>query len=128
MAKEIREKKVEVNIDGRIVRVMPHMVSDISKFGGSETRRVIKETPKELMHPLPKKLLLSKVELPKEELPEKLVEKLNLPTAEFPKEQVIPVEPLNEPPADPVLTTEKTEIVKAEKKAPVKKTTKKGKK
>jgi hypothetical protein len=121
MAKEIREKKVEVNIDGRIVRVMPHMVGDMTKFGSTEPRKVVKEPPKELMHPLPKRLLLTKAELPKEELP---VEKLSSLKEEFPKEPTLPNEPLNEPPVEPVIKAEKTELPKKV----VKKSTKKVKK
>jgi hypothetical protein len=118
MAKEIREQKVEVVVDGRIVRVMSHMVSDISKFGASEPRKIVKEPPKELMLPL-RKLTLEKSEMPKEELPKKLL----LPKTElteFPKEPVIPVEPLNVPPEIiPIvpIKAEKTEIPRKVKKA-----------
>lgn len=118
MAQELREKKVEVVVDGRTIRVMPHMVGDISKFGASEPRRTVKPPPKELMLPL-KKLVLVKEEVPAEEPPKKLLlPKTELP--EFPKEPALPLEPLNEPAQEPPvlpLTAEKTEIPKKAKRA-----------
>ena len=43
------EKKIEVEINGRKVRIMPHMLSDAAKFGATQEKRIIKETPKELL-------------------------------------------------------------------------------
>ena len=108
MAQELREKKIEVVVDGRTVRIMPHMIGDVTKFGASEPRKIIKEPPKELMQPL-KKIDLSKSEVPKDISP--------LPKVELPREPELPVEPLNDPIVAPVIpvTSEKTEIKKVVK-------------
>lgn len=42
-------KKIEIEVNGRTVRVMEHMLSDLEKFGASRVKRVIKEMPRELM-------------------------------------------------------------------------------
>jgi hypothetical protein len=50
------EKKIELQTkDGRIIRVMPHMVKDFARFGATQTKRNIKEPPVELKKkpPLP---------------------------------------------------------------------------
>jgi hypothetical protein len=43
------EKKIEViTKEGKIVRVMPHMMGDMAKFDVTQSKRVIKDMPKEL--------------------------------------------------------------------------------
>ena len=75
------EKKIEVEINGRKVRIMPHMLSDAAKFGATQEKRIIKETPKELLKspikdPLPEmkevKPESEKTNLPEEAKPELL--------------------------------------------------------
>ena len=44
-------KKITVEVNGRQVRIMEHMMKDAAKFGATQTQRVIKETPKELLRP-----------------------------------------------------------------------------
>jgi hypothetical protein len=61
----MREKKVEVEINGKIVRVSRHMIDDINRFGGALIKRPVKNTPSELLKfPEPAKIIL----LPKQEL------------------------------------------------------------
>lgn len=43
------QKKVEVEIDGKKVRVMEHLLEDVSRFGASVVKRKVKETPAELL-------------------------------------------------------------------------------
>lgn len=43
------EKKVEVIIGERIVKVMPHMLEDMLLHGATKVKKVIKEVPKELL-------------------------------------------------------------------------------
>jgi hypothetical protein len=44
------EKKIEVvTKEGKIIRVMPHMVKDSEKFGTTRTKRTLKDVPKELI-------------------------------------------------------------------------------
>lgn len=43
------EKKVKVEVGGRIVRVMPHMLNDMNRFGATQIQKVVKETPRELI-------------------------------------------------------------------------------
>jgi hypothetical protein len=44
------EKKIEVvTKEGKIIRVMPHMVKDSEKFGVTRTKRTLKDVPKELI-------------------------------------------------------------------------------
>jgi len=45
----MREKKVEVTIGDRTVRVMEHMLSDAAKFGATRTKKITKDVPKELI-------------------------------------------------------------------------------
>ena len=51
------EKKIEVEIGGRKVRIMSHMLADAAKFGATQQARIVKETPRELIkavkEPLP---------------------------------------------------------------------------
>lgn len=72
-------KKVELEVNGRIVRVMEHCVDDIIRFyGGTKVARTIKNTPKELLQvPQPKEIIMPKevvkpveVIAPKTEIPE----------------------------------------------------------
>ena len=43
------EKKIEVEIDGRRYKILPHMLEDASRFGASVIKRQVKEIPKELL-------------------------------------------------------------------------------
>ena len=45
------ERKIEVEIGGRKVRIMAHMLNDAMKFGATQEKKIIKETPKELLRP-----------------------------------------------------------------------------
>jgi hypothetical protein len=116
----MREKKVEVTIKGKKIRVMPHMLKDIAKFGGTETRRTIKEPPNELLTiSSPKKLILPrKVE---EIIPVQEIKPIDLKPIEF-KE----VESADYPSVSDVIAPAGS--VKAEKKVVTKKVTKKAKK
>lgn len=110
------EKKISVEINGKIVRIMPHMLADIKKFGGSEQRRVIKEPPKELLQPLPKRLILPRTE-PVTEV---------IPAATYPGDEVKavipPVDPLVvNPVIPPGITTPKPAVKKAVRKPAAKK-------
>jgi hypothetical protein len=51
------EKKIEVEIDGKIVRIMPHMLEDASRFGASVIKRQTRKVPEELLN-IPKKEIL----------------------------------------------------------------------
>jgi len=43
-------QKIELQTaDGRTIKVMPHMLSDLLKFGCTETKRVFKNPPAELL-------------------------------------------------------------------------------
>lgn len=44
------EKKIEVvrESDGKVIKIMPHMLADLSLFGVTEVKRKQKEPPKEL--------------------------------------------------------------------------------
>ena len=49
------DKKIQVDIKGRIVRIEEHMLEDVLRFGATRVTRITKETPKELIkavHPL----------------------------------------------------------------------------
>ncbi len=46
------EKKVEIEVDGRIVRCMPSMLEDMARFGAVKPQRVIKDVPVELLSPI----------------------------------------------------------------------------
>jgi len=55
------EKKVTVEINGRQIRVMPHLVDDMVRFyGANKVKRVIKDVPKELLK-MPEKPVIGKV-------------------------------------------------------------------
>lgn len=55
------EKKITVEVNGKSIKIQEHMLSDMLKLGASQTRKVIVNTPKELIR---------KVELPVDVLPE----------------------------------------------------------
>ena len=90
------EKKIEVEIGGRKVRIMSHMLADAAKFGATQQARIVKETPKELIKAV------------KEPLPQMKEVK-----------QEAKVEPL------PEVTTKAPETVKAVRKTPVRSKAKK---
>lgn len=70
------EKKIEVEIEGRKVRIMPHMLEDAGRFGATQTKRQIKEPPKELGE-------LKKIILPPDlKIPEPEVKADDLPVEE----------------------------------------------
>jgi hypothetical protein len=57
-ARTMRNKKVEVEVNGRIIRVPENMLHDLERFGVSQSKRVIKNPPKELLNmPDPKTLI-----------------------------------------------------------------------
>lgn len=58
------EKKIPVDVDGRTVYIMEHMLQDATRFGASVIKRQVKEPPKELT--------LVKKEIVKTVLPPKL--------------------------------------------------------
>lgn len=119
-----REKKIAVEVNGRIIRVMPHMLADVKKFGGSEQRRVIKEPPKELLSPLPlpKKLILPRTEPVKSEIiPAVKPEPASYPGDEV-KVAIPPVDPLVvKPVIAPGVPTPKPAVKKAVRKPAAKK-------
>jgi hypothetical protein len=43
------EKKITVEVNGRTIRIMPHMLNDALKFGANKIKKVIKNAPKELL-------------------------------------------------------------------------------
>lgn len=49
-------KKVEVEINGKILKVSEHMVDDLMLFGATLTKRKIREAPQELRFPAPRKI------------------------------------------------------------------------
>ena len=59
-SRSMREKKVEVLINGKIIRVSEHMLNDIAKFKGMPVQKTIKNPPAELLQ-MPKKLILPTV-------------------------------------------------------------------
>jgi hypothetical protein len=80
----MREKKVEVEVNGKIIRVSRHMVDDINRFGGALIKRPVKNTPSELLKlPESKKIIL----LPKQELTPEVVKE---PVIDEVKPPVIP--------------------------------------
>lgn len=55
------EKKIEVvTKDGRIIRIMPHMLEDASRFEVTVKKPAVRETPKELLD-IPQKSVLPKM-------------------------------------------------------------------
>jgi hypothetical protein len=43
------EKKIEVEVSGRKVRIMEHQLKDAEKFGATIARKIIKSPPPELI-------------------------------------------------------------------------------
>jgi hypothetical protein len=55
------EKKIEaVTKEGRIIRVMPHMIDDLMRYDVSLKRPAIRDAPKELLN-IPQKTILPKM-------------------------------------------------------------------
>jgi hypothetical protein len=55
------EKKIEVvTKEGRIIKVMPHMLGDLSRYGVTVKKPAIRDTPKELLN-IPVKTVLPKM-------------------------------------------------------------------
>lgn len=46
------DKKIEVEVDGRIVRCMPDMLEDLMRFGATKPKKTIKDVPIELLTPI----------------------------------------------------------------------------
>jgi len=59
------EKKIEVEINGKKLRIPEHMLSDMMKFGATQTRRNVREAPKELQKMEPKRIIIPPKELVK---------------------------------------------------------------
>jgi hypothetical protein len=61
---EEKVKKVELMINGNLVKVMPHMIDDLMLLGATTVKKVAKETPKELIKAkvLPEMVITPKVE------------------------------------------------------------------
>jgi len=55
-------KRVELEVNGKIIRVAEHMVADVLKFGATYTKRIIKEPPVEIIMPLPKKIIIPRTD------------------------------------------------------------------
>ena len=65
------EKKIEVEINGRKRLIPEHMLADYMKFGATQTKRAVKEPPRELLNKLePKKVILPPQEVIKEPVKE----------------------------------------------------------
>lgn len=43
------EKKVELILNNRTIRVMPHMIEDMLRLGATRTKKILKDVPKELL-------------------------------------------------------------------------------
>ena len=73
-SRSMKQKKVEVEINGKKFMVAEHMVPDMIKFGASQTKRTVKNPPKELLNmPAPKTVILPEnpvVEAPVLDLPD----------------------------------------------------------
>lgn len=76
------EKKVEVEINGKILRVSEFILPDILKFGATLTKRTIKNPPPELLN-MPKTIILPKK---KEEVKEPEVQTVAEPEPQIVKE------------------------------------------
>jgi len=46
------DKKIELEVDGRIVRCMPEMLEDLMRFGATKPKKLIKDVPIELLTPI----------------------------------------------------------------------------
>ena len=51
------EKKIEVEIGGRKVRIAEHQLADAERFGATLAKKIIKVPPPELTKPLEKKTI-----------------------------------------------------------------------
>ena len=77
MAKKI--EWVEIEINGQVMEVMPHTLSDYMKFGARQTRRTVVKIPEELQSKLvimPNDKLKTLLQIPKEPAPEMTVMKV----------------------------------------------------
>lgn len=54
------EKRVEIEINGKVFKVPEHLVEDMQLFGASLTKRTIKAPPPELLNIKPKAVILPK--------------------------------------------------------------------
>jgi len=61
------EKKIEVEVDGRIIRCMPSMLEDMMRFGATKPKKIMKDVPIELLTPI--KMVKAKEEPPIESKP-----------------------------------------------------------
>jgi len=46
------DKKIELEVDGRIVRCMPSMLEDMMRFGATKPKKIMKDVPVELLTPI----------------------------------------------------------------------------
>jgi len=46
------DKKIEVEVDGRIIRCMPSMLEDMMRFGATKPKKIMKDVPIELLTPI----------------------------------------------------------------------------
>ena len=61
------EKKIEVEINGRKRLIPEHMLADYMKFGATQTKRAVKEPPRELLNAIkPQEIITPKVVKPPE--------------------------------------------------------------
>jgi hypothetical protein len=71
----MREKKVEVEINGKKFRCPEHMMEDMMRFGASQTKRTIKNPPKEVLLMMEaKKIILPVTEYPADEIVQEVKE------------------------------------------------------
>ena len=43
------DNKIEVEINGKIRRIMPHMLEDFERLGATRTRKIIRNAPPEIL-------------------------------------------------------------------------------
>ena len=46
------DKKIELEVDGRIIRCMPSMLEDMMRFGATKPKKIMKDVPIELLTPI----------------------------------------------------------------------------
>lgn len=81
------EKKIEVEIGGKIHRIAEHMLDDATRFGATVTKRQIKDIPQELLLiPDPIKVIIPP-----------------LPVPPAPKEIKVEPDKIDDPLTDPVI-------------------------
>jgi hypothetical protein len=91
-------ERVEIEINGKKLMVMPHMIPTYAKLGGRQTKRVVKETPRELLFPTDR--LKTLLQIPKEPLPEMKITKIEPAKTPNPvTSEVKPVETLEKAPS-----------------------------